>query len=186
MSDPQNPNEPTPEHAGDAAAQPVGEPAAPPVGDAPLAPPQAPPAYSAAPSYGGAPAYGAPPAYDPNAAPAYSAAPTYPGAPGAPAGYGPDAPVPGKTLGIVAFVLSFFAQPVSLILGIVALVQSKKAGVKNNWALAAIIISAVLLVLSIILVIVLVTVVFGAYNEACDQLGSGIWQLTDGTTITCG
>ena len=56
-----------------------------------------------------------PPSYE---TPAYSAAP-----PAAPAygGYpAPAAPVPGKTLGIVAFVLSFFVQLVALILGIVA------------------------------------------------------------------
>ena len=62
----------------------------------------------------------------------------------------PTAPQPGRTLGIVAFVLSFFAQLIGLILGIVALVQSKRAGQKNGWAVAAIIISSVLMVIGII------------------------------------
>jgi len=62
-------------------------------------------------------------------------------------------------MGIVAFILSlfvtfFFVQIVGLVLGIVALGQSKKAGHKNGWALAAIITSAALLVLTVIVAIV--------------------------------
>ncbi len=99
------------------------------------------------------PAYQPPPAYQ---APAYDA-PAYQPAPPAPGGgYVPNAPVPGKTLGIVAFVLSFFMQFVALILGIVALVQSKKAGRGNGWAVAAIIISAVLMVIGVILALLIV------------------------------
>ncbi|MGX5770937.1 DUF4190 domain-containing protein [Microbacterium ureisolvens] len=140
MTDPQNPSAPEPPQ------QPASQPTAPPPADAP-APPAAPaPGYTApaAPGYAAAP-----PAYSAGA-PAYSAAP--PAAYGAPAG----APVPGKTLGIVAFILSFFVQLIALILGIVALVQSRKAGAKNGFALAAIIISAVLMVLGIILFFALV------------------------------
>jgi len=51
--------------------------------------------------------------------------------------------VPGRTLGITAFVMSFFLQVIALILGIIALLQSRKAGVPNNFAIAAIVISAV-------------------------------------------
>ncbi|AZC13630.1 MULTISPECIES: DUF4190 domain-containing protein [unclassified Microbacterium] len=117
--------------------------------------PQTPPAYSSAP----------PPAY--NAQPA------------------PGAPVPGKTLGIVAFVLSFFAQLIALILGIVALVQSRKAGVKNGWALAAIIISAVLMVIGIIVIILVAVAVGGGLAAACAELGPGVHNLEGGGTITC-
>ena len=80
-----------------------------------------------------------------------------------PAAYGPpaSATIPGRTLGIVAFVLSFFTGLIALILGIVALVQSKKAGFGNGWELAAIIISSVFLVLGIIVLIVLLAS-FGA------------------------
>ena len=52
---------------------------------------------------------------------------------------------PGKGLGIAAFVLSFFLQAIALVLGIVALLQSRRAGVSNNLAIAAIVISVVLL-----------------------------------------
>ena len=95
-----------------------------------------------------------PPAYGENPPPPYSP-PSYPqsappayGAPVYQAGTG--APVPGRTLGIVAFVLSFFAQLFGLILGIVALVQSKKAGRGNGFAIAAIIIGAISVVVGLI------------------------------------
>ena len=81
---------------------------------------------------------------------AYAAAP--PPAYGAPA----TATIPGRTMGIVAFILSFFVQLAALILGIIALVQSRKAGHKNGWAVAAIIISCVLMVLGVILFFALV------------------------------
>ncbi|APF33823.1 hypothetical protein CBF90_13055 [Microbacterium sp. AISO3] len=97
-----------------------------------------------------------PPAYQPPAYPTSSSD----------ASYGnPNAPIPGKTLGIVAFVLSFFAQLVALVLGIVALVQSKKAGHKNGFALAAIIISSVLMVIGVVVAIVLFTVFGNMANE---------------------
>ncbi|MEH3089408.1 MAG: DUF4190 domain-containing protein [Microbacterium arborescens] len=99
-----------------------------------------------------------PPAYQPPAYPA-SSDPSY----GAPA-----AAAPGKTLGIVAFVLALVPvglQLIGLILGIVALVQSKKAGRKNGLALAAIIISAVLLVLTVVAVVVLVSLFSGVAND---------------------
>lgn len=96
-----------------------------------------------------------PPADDPASAPLGSAT-----APPGPCG-APPAPLtdPGKTMGIVAFIMSFFVtfflvQIVAMILGIVALVRSKKAGHSNPWAVAAIIISSVLMVLTIIVAII--------------------------------
>ncbi|WP_435527093.1 DUF4190 domain-containing protein [Microbacterium aurantiacum] len=157
MTDPQNPAAPEPQ-------QPASQPTAPP-----------PPAASSAPS-----AYDAPPS-----PPAYGGAPAYSSAPPAAYGASADQPVPGKTLGIVAFILSFFVQLVALILGIVALVQSRKAGVKNGWALAAIIVSSVLIVVGIIVAIIVVTVVFGGIAAACNELGPGVWELEGGGTITC-
>jgi hypothetical protein len=122
----------------------------------------------------------------PASPPSYPAAPpAYGSAPGAAYGAPADAPVPVKTLGIVAFILSFFVQLVALILGIIALVQSRRAGVKNGWALAAIIISAVLMVVGIIITIVVLTAVFGGLAAACSELGPGTWTLDNGGTITC-
>lgn len=103
-----------------------------------------------------------PPAYQPPAYPA-SSDPSY----GDPS-YGAPAPAPGKTLGIVAFVLALVPvglQLIGLILGIVALVQSKKAGRKNGLALAAIIISAVLLVLTVVAIVVVASLVGGVAND---------------------
>ncbi|WP_292864756.1 DUF4190 domain-containing protein [Microbacterium sp.] len=121
------------------------------------------------------PAYGAP-------APGYAAAPAYAGPPATPT------TVPGKTLGIVAFVLSFFAQLIALILGIVALVQSRKAGVKNGFALAAVIISSVLIVVGIIVAIVLISVfasTAGDLVQFCLDNPAGVYEV-NGQTITCG
>jgi len=82
---------------------------------------------------------------------------TDPKASGAPALPSTD---PGKTMGIVAFIMSLFVtqfliQIVALGLGIFALMQSRKAGHRNGWALAAVIISPVLMVLTIIGAIVI-------------------------------
>lgn len=60
---------------------------------------------------------------------------------------------PGQTLGIVALILAFFFQLLGLILGIVALNQSKKVGMKNGLAVAAIWISVILMVLGLIITI---------------------------------
>lgn len=107
--------------------------------------------------------YNPPPAYGsaPPPAPQYSSAP-----PPAPQYASAPASQPGRTLGIVAFILSFFVQLVALILGIVALVQSRKAGQKNGWALAAIIISAVLMILGVILFFAVVIPLLSFSGEA--------------------
>lgn len=118
-----------------------------------------------------------PPPYEGAAAPQYPAAPQYSAAPGDP--YGQPAPsVPGKTMGIVALVLAIVPiglQIVGLILGIVALVQSKKAGLKNGPALWAIIVSSVLIVVGIIVTIVLITF----FANAASDLGSQIQACLD-------
>lgn len=129
-----------------------------------------------------------PPAYQPPAYPTQTPASSYPNTYGASNG-----PVPGKTLGIVALILAIvpFTQLIGLILGIVALVQSRKAGAKNGIALAAIIVGAALLVISIILVVVLVVgaIAIGgdlaSQVQACiDNGGTGFveWQ---GVTLSC-
>ncbi|MBZ4487270.1 DUF4190 domain-containing protein [Microbacterium sp. cx-55] len=63
---------------------------------------------------------------------------------------------PGRTMGITAFVLSFFLQVIALILGIIAIVQSRRAGVSNNLAIAAVVISAVLIATGVIVWIAVV------------------------------
>ena len=51
--------------------------------------------------------------------------------------------VPGKALGLWAFVMSFLVPVVGLALGIFAQRQSRQAGVSNNLATAGIVISTV-------------------------------------------
>jgi len=123
----------------------------------------------------------------PPAQPAYQApAPGYSAPVTAPNTY------PGKTLGIVGLVLSciFFvgiSVLVGLILSIVALVQSRKAGYKNGPALAGIIISGALIVIGIIVGIIL-GVTLGALAahmaEVCNQYGPGTWDV-NGARYTC-
>ena len=94
-------------------------------------------------------------------------------------------------MGIIAFILSFFVQLIALILGIVALVQSRKAGHKNGFALAAIIISSVLIVLGIIFAIIFFALILPGLVattqmilEQCQQLGAGVQEI-NGITVDC-
>lgn len=80
----------------------------------------------------------------------YAAQAYPPAAPAYPATVVP-AKQPGKTIGIVGFILAFLMPLVGVILGIIGLVQSRKAGAKNGLALAAIIVGAVILVLEVVL-----------------------------------
>ncbi len=115
------------------------------------------------------------------AAPAYQAA--APVAPVAPAAQ------PGKTLGIVALVLAIVAAPIGLILGIVALVQSKKAGLKNGLALAAIIVGAIITVIwivSIIMIMVAAATLGGTAMEAAQACVDGATSVEiAGQTLSC-
>lgn len=144
------------------------QPDRPPQPAVPSEPPAAPqqPAAGQAPPYAQAPAYPQAPAYDQQQG--YPQAPAY----GEPA---PSTSYPGKTMGIVAFILSLaglvtsgLASVVGLILGIVALVQSKKAGHKNGLALAAIIIGAIIVVLCVV-GLVIFFLWFGAFMAAMNQ-----------------
>lgn len=103
-------------------------------------------------------------------------------------GYGQPAENPGKTLGIVGLICSII-MPISLIgliLSIVAMVKSKKAGMSNGFALAGIIIGALFTVIGIILIIVIIAgVVFtGQAFEFCQNTGPGIQEF-QGQEIDC-
>jgi hypothetical protein len=91
---------------------------------------------------------------------------------------------PGQTLGIVGLVLAFIATPVGLVLSIIGLQKSKKAGMKNGTALAGIVISAVFMVVGV-LVGILMVVGASLMVQQCAQLGPGVHQV-NGSTITCG
>jgi hypothetical protein len=103
------------------------------------------------------------------------------------AGHPAVAENPGKTLGIVALVAAFFISVLGIILGIVALNQSKKAGFSNGPAKAAIIVGivvTVLWILGVILAFVLGAAALSAFTEMCAELGSGS-HTVDGVTYTC-
>lgn len=111
--------------------------------------------------------------------------PQYPAAP-APAP-GPAASAPGRTLGIVAIFVAIFFNVIGLILGIVALVQSRRAGVKNGPAIAAIVIGAVITALWIIGIILAVSIGAAAVNDLmqqCADLGPGT-HMINGVEYTC-
>ena len=127
--------------------------------------PPAPPAQPAYGEYAQTPP--AAPAYSQNAAPAYSA-PAYNAAPAYNGGT-TNGSVPGKTLGIVAFIVSFFFGLLGLILGIVALVQSKKAGRGNGFAIAAIIIGAISVVVGLIVIFAVIVPSLNAATTCLDD-----------------
>ncbi|TAL14643.1 hypothetical protein EPN95_02255 [Patescibacteria group bacterium] len=92
---------------------------------------------------------------------------------------------PGKTMGIVSFVLSLVGIGlVGLILGIIAKSKSKKAGQKNGFALAGIIIGIVnIIVVALITTFAIMGVM--AIAQKCNELGSGT-HIENGITYTCG
>jgi hypothetical protein len=104
----------------------------------------------------------------------------YPQAPYPQAPYQPVPAAPGKVLGIVALIVTFFFSVLGAILGIVALVQSRGAGVKNGPAVAAIILG-ILFTLSWV---VAFAVFFGTAFGTCSELGNGVHEV-NGVTWTC-
>ena len=95
---------------------------------------------------------------------------------------------PGKTMGIVALVLSIVGlHLVGVIVGLVALSQSKRVGHKNGFALAGVIVGAVLFVISLVVIGLMIAggaAFFSFITEACRDLGPGVWEV-DGITYSC-
>lgn len=117
---------------------------------------------------------------DPNvpaAAPEPAPQPAYQPAAAAPNTY------PGKTLGIVGLIVSIFVAIVGLILSIVALRQSKKAGYKNTPAVVGIVLG---ILGTIGWIIFWAAIIIGAVALAnqCAELGPGVWE-QGGVTYTC-
>lgn len=82
---------------------------------------------------------------------------------------------PGKTLGIVGFVLAFLVSVVGIILSAVALAKSKKAGFGNGLALAGIIVGSIVTVfwgIFLAIVISIAVAVTSSIFERCAQLGT--------------
>lgn len=132
----------------------------------------------------------APPAAPPAAPAAEPVAQSYQAAPAAPAYQpAPAASQPGKVLGIVGLILAFIIPPVGLILGIVALVQSKKAGAKNGIALTAIILGAIFTIAWILFWIIIgitAAALGGSAMDAAEACLNGATSVEiAGQTILC-
>ena len=98
--------------------------------------------------------------------------------------YPPAAEDPGRTLGIVGLVLSFFTAIVGLVISAIALRQSKRAGFKNTPALIGVIVGAIGTLIGIILATVAI-VALTRVAATCEELGPGTHEV-NGTTYTCG
>lgn len=70
---------------------------------------------------------------------------------------------PGFILAVIGLVSAFFTSIVGLVLGIIALQQSKRAGFQNPTAIAAIIVSASMTVITVVIVLfsIVLPVIFG-------------------------
>ena len=136
-----------------------GQPPVPPAPDAGRVPPVAPPAPDA--NAASAPAYAQP-------TPAYAQ---------------PVAVNPGRTLGIVGFILAFFVSPAGIIVSAIGLSKSRKSGNKNGLALAGLILSIVFFIIAIVVSVLLVGAAVALLNQ-CTELGGGVQQI-NGVTVTC-
>lgn len=93
---------------------------------------------------------------------------------------------PGKTMGVVGFVLSLLGLGViSLIVSIVATTKSKKAGFKNGFALAGIIISTISIIIGTFAIIFIVLAGKSAY-EYCKENGTTVKNPDGTTSYHCG
>jgi len=77
-------------------------------------------------------------------------------------------------------ILAILLNIVGLIVGIIALVISRRAGAKNGWAVAAIIVGA----LTFALLGTATLVGLSAINSQCGDLGPGVHHW-NGLTLTC-
>lgn len=91
----------------------------------------------------------------------------------------------GKTLGVVALIVAFFFSLLGIILGFVAKGQSKKAGVKNGPATAAIVLGFIFLAITVIIIGVSVAGASALLGQ-CAEYGPGVHELPNGVTLTCG
>lgn len=106
-----------------------------------------------------------------------------------PAGYGQPAENPGKTLGIVGLICAIIwpISIVGLVISIIAMVKSRKAGMGNGFALAGIIIGAIGVITGIIAIIGLIALIPFTQEvlQFCETAGPGVHEF-QGQPIDCG
>jgi hypothetical protein len=92
---------------------------------------------------------------------------------------------PFHVLGIIGFVLSFFAivNIAGLTISIIALVRSKRAGFRNRFALAGTVISSIGVIITILVTSFAVSTLVGA-AQTCARLGDGVHTIGS-LTYTC-
>ncbi|MHA7190345.1 DUF4190 domain-containing protein [Arthrobacter sp. MDT2-16] len=101
---------------------------------------------------------------------------------------GQPAENPGRTLGIVGFILAILIAPVGLVISIIAFVKSRKARMGNGFALAGIIIGVVFTILGAILIAVIASFaaeLAGQILEACEGLPTGTPVTVQGQPTQC-
>lgn len=137
------------------------------------------------------PGYGQPYGQQQPAAGGYGQAPGSPY--GMPGGYGggygqPPVENPGRTLGIVGLVCSIIwpISIVGLVISIIAMVKSRKAGMGNGFALAGIIIGVIGVITGIIAIIGLIALIPFSQEviEFCQTAGPGPQEF-QGQEIDC-
>ncbi|OUM45623.1 DUF4190 domain-containing protein [Arthrobacter sedimenti] len=148
---------------------------------------QNPPQYGQnQPQYGqNQPQYGQSPSPYGQQGPYGSGAGNYPGQQGY---QGQPAENPGRTLGIVGFILAILIAPVGLIISIVALVKSRRARMGNGFALAGIIIGALFTIIGIILAIWIGTLAADLAQQviqACEGQPTGTPVTVQGQPVEC-
>lgn len=114
-----------------------------------------------------------------------SGAGNYPGQQGY---QGQPAENPGRTLGIIGLILAIFLAPIGLIVSIVALVKSRKAGMRNGLALAGIIVGALLTILWTVLIIVIASFATDLAQQiiqACEGQPTGTPVTVQGQPVEC-
>lgn len=89
---------------------------------------------------------------------------------------------PFRVFGIVGFVLSLFAilNFAGLIISIVALIRSKRAGFRNRFALAGVVIAGI----GVLATLIIVAIAAGALVDAaqtCARLGDGVHVIGNAT-----
>ena len=90
-----------------------------------------------------------------------------------------------RVLGIVGFVLSFigFLDVAGLVLSIVALVKSRRAGERNGFAIAGICVASFTILMTALFLAVLIPPITQLVDE-CNHLGTGT-HVVGNTTYTC-
>jgi multisubunit Na+/H+ antiporter MnhG subunit len=155
---------------------------------------QNPPQYGQnPPQYGqNQPQYGQnPPQYGQSASPYGQQGPYGSGAgnyPGQQGYQGQPAENPGRTLGIIGFILAILIAPVGLIISIVALVKSRRARMGNGFALAGIIIGALFTILGVIGLILFASFAADLTQQilqACEGQPTGTPVTVQGQPVEC-